>query len=289
MTALSLAQQNRLRRVYRDPRPWERIKAHYDLERRLADKLRESDAETRKELYTKLYDELFSSLPDHPQFFRRESDQLSNVKNQFKLLHPMVRSGDVFVEVGAGDCHLSFNVAPHVHRAIGVDVSDKVFSKDKAPKNFEFVKCDGLSLSLPTESVDFVYSNQLMEHLHVDDARQQLVNIYQTLKPGGRYFCITPNAVSGPSDVSRYFDKTATGFHMKEYRYRELINLFKSVGFKKFRVIISAAGRKLAAVPPFAVTPIEASLDALPWPLRQRLARFKPFRIFLGIKLVAVK
>ena len=289
MSSLSLAQQDRLRKTYRDPRPMERIRVHYDLERRLADQLRASDVETRKELYAKLYDELFSSLPDHPQFFRQESDQLSNVKNQFKLLKPMVGKDDVFVEVGAGDCRLSFMVAPYVKRAIGVDVSDKVFAADEAPSNFEFVKCDGLGLGLPQESADFVYSNQLMEHLHVDDARQQLVNIYETLRPGGRYYCITPSAVSGPSDVSRYFDQVATGFHMKEYRYRELINLFKSVGFKKFSVIISAAGRKLATVPPFAAMPIEIALDSLPWSLRQRLARFKPIRIFLGIKLVAVK
>jgi hypothetical protein len=76
---------------------------------------------------------------------------------------------------------------------------------------------------------------------------------------------------------------------MKEYRYRELIDLFKSVGFKKFSVIISAAGRKLATVPPSLVTPLEFGLRLLPWALRQRIARFKPVRIFLGIKLVAVK
>ena len=289
MTALSPAQQNRLRKIYRDPRPLERIQAHYDLERQLADRLRGSDAETRKLLYGQLYDELFASLPDHPQHFRRESERLSNVKNQYKLLRPLVAADDVFVEVGAGDCQLSYLIAPDVQHAIGVDVSDKVFDPGKAPANFDFVKSDGLGLGLPAESADFVYSNQLMEHLHTDDARQQLVDIYRTLKPGGRYYCITPNAISGPSDVSRYFDRTATGFHMKEYRCRELIDLFRSVGFRKFSVIISAAGRKLAAAPPSLVIPLEATLAALPWPLRQRIARFKPVRIFLGIKLIAVK
>ncbi|MEM8947870.1 MAG: methyltransferase domain-containing protein [Pseudomonadota bacterium] len=289
MTALSLGQQNRLRKLYRDPRPLERIQVHYDLERRLADRLRESDVEARKVLYGELYDELFSSLPDHPQHFRRESDQLSNVRNQLRLLKPLVRAGDVFVEVGAGDCQLSYLIAPDVQRAIGVDVSDKVYDPTKAPENFDFVKSDGLTLGLEAESADFVYSNQLMEHLHVDDAKQQLIDIHRTLRPGGRYFCTTPNAISGPSDVSRYFDRTATGFHMKEYRYRELIDLFRAVGFKKFSVIISAAGRKLATVPPSLATPIEATLAMLPWPIRQRVARFKPVRIFLGIKLIAVK
>jgi predicted SAM-dependent methyltransferase len=35
------------------------------------------------------------------------------------------------------------------------------------------------------ESVDLAYSNQLMEHLHPDDASEQLANVYRALKPGG--------------------------------------------------------------------------------------------------------
>lgn len=289
MTTNTPAQQDRLRKMYRDPRPMDRIKVHYDLERRLADRLRDSDVETRKVLYTQLYDELFDSLPDHPRFFRRQSEHLPSLRKQLNLLRPMVRRSDVFLEVGAGDCRLSFAIAPHVRRAIAVDVSDKVHDPDDAPANFEFVKSNGLDLGVPPGSIDFVYSNQLMEHLHVDDAKQQLLNIHETLRPGGRYYCITPNAVSGPHDVSRYFDETPHGFHMKEYRYRELVDLFKSAGFSKVSVVLAGAGRKLATVPPFATTPFETVLVQLPWGLRQRIARSKPFRIFLGIKLVATK
>lgn len=61
-----------------------------------------------------------------------------------------------------------------------------------------------------------------MEHLHPDDAYEQLQEIYNALIPGGIYICITPNRLSGPHDVSQYFDSIATGFHPKEYTTVEM-------------------------------------------------------------------
>jgi predicted SAM-dependent methyltransferase len=51
-----------------------------------------------------------------------------------------------------------------------------------------------------------------MEHLHPDDAFEQLKQIYTALTPGGLYICTTPNRLTGPHDVSKYFDETAAGF-----------------------------------------------------------------------------
>ena len=39
-----------------------------------------------------------------------------------------------------------------------------------------------------------------------------LANLYRALKPGAVYVCITPNRLSGPHDISLYFDSVATGF-----------------------------------------------------------------------------
>jgi hypothetical protein len=61
------------------------------------------------------------------------------------------------------------------------------------------------------------YSYQLMEHLHPGDALEQLVNIYQALKRDSVYCCVTPNRISGPHDISVYFDTVAQGLHLKEY------------------------------------------------------------------------
>ncbi len=38
-----------------------------------------------------------------------------------------------------------------------------------------------------SDSIDLVISNQLMEHLHPDDAYDQLREVYRVLRDGGRY------------------------------------------------------------------------------------------------------
>ena len=70
-----------------------------------------------------------------------------------------------------------------------------------------------------------------MEHLHPDDAIVQLTNIKNALTNGGKYICITPNRINGPHDISRYFDKEASGFHLKEYTFTDLNKIFKNIGF----------------------------------------------------------
>ena len=62
---------------------------------------------------------------------------------------------------------------------------------------------NGVDLMLENNSIDVVYSHQLMEHLHEEDAIDQLQSIYNALRPGGKYICITPNKVLGPWDISR--------------------------------------------------------------------------------------
>ena len=57
----------RLRTMNREIRSPERLQAHYEIERELADRLRMSRREERGSLYGEIYTELFARLPDHPQ------------------------------------------------------------------------------------------------------------------------------------------------------------------------------------------------------------------------------
>ncbi len=259
---------------------------HYELERRLSDKLRKSTKAERKNLYNEVYDEIYSKVPYLlPLTIKTSKEKLSS---DLKMLKPYLNKETVFLEVGPGNCIFAFAVSAYVKQVYAVDVSNEVTKKSNPPKNFELIISDGTDIPLPPASVDFVYSNQLMEHLHPEDAKDQLVNIYQALKAQGSYFCRTPNRLSGPHDISKFFDDEATGFHLKEYTIGELRDLFKEIGFRKFTLVVGAKGLFLS-LPCWPIVILEKCLLALPLRLRKPLGRFFPLRLLLGIKLLATK
>ncbi len=158
--------------------------------------------------------------------------------HQLRLLGPYLKPHTTFLEIGAGDCALSLHVAPRVGRVYGLDVSEEITRDLPTPGNFDLILSDGVSIPVTPGTVDIAYSNQLMEHLHPEDAEEQLSNIYTALAPGGAYMCITPNRLVGPSDISAYFDDVATGFHLKEYTNTELAGLCRRAGFTRTRSVV---------------------------------------------------
>jgi SAM-dependent methyltransferase len=273
-----------------DHRTSEQIKEHYEIEKELANKLRNASKQERRHLYSSLYDELYRRVPLHPQLTRKSSpaESTAAVAYQMRKIRPLLNEETTFLEVGPGDCALSFEVAKFVRQVYAVDVSDEITKSSTHPVNFKLVLSDGTSIPVPTESVDLVFSNQLMEHLHPEDTLEQLENIYNALTPGGLYFCTTPNRLNGPHDVSQYFDEVATGFHLKEYTTSELRNLFKKVGFSSINVSVGAKGIYLN-LPAYLVAWYEEYLSKLPYSLRRAVARRLPFRVLLGTTFIGIK
>jgi SAM-dependent methyltransferase len=223
---------------YRDRRSEERLIAHYLLERQLAHCLRSASRADRGGVYTRVYGELFRSLPDHPQKFEDGAVRVRHTRRLITRLQRFLGKEKTFMEIGCGDAVLSIQVAPHVKRSYAVDVTDELIDRTKLPANMEIVLTEGVHIPLPDNSVDVAMSDQLMEHLHPDDARDQLAEIYRVLKPGGAYHCITPNRVIGPHDVSHYFEYEASGFHLQEYDAASIRQLFKQAGFRRIRFVL---------------------------------------------------
>lgn len=270
-----------------DPRTPDRIRWHYEVERELADRLRHAPAGARRSLYPQVYEEMYQRVPDHPQLLRKKSAEETrlSVELQMRFLAGFLRPGITFLEIGAGDCELAIEVARVARKVYAVDVSESVTARANKPDNVEIVLSDGLSVPIPPGSADLAFSNQLMEHLHPDDAFEQLRNIARALAPGGLYICITPNRLTGPHDVSRHYDREATGFHMKEYTNRELARVFRAAGFASATPWMQVKGRTLA-LPSGMVAALEGTLDALPFGVRRAVASARPWRWMLGIQMV---
>jgi len=272
-----------------ESRSEERLRAHYAIERELADRLRRASKQERRILYTTLYDELFRRVPDHPQLARKRDAKVQAETIQARmLLKRFLRPDSVYLEIGPGDCALAREIAAEVKKVYAVDVSEEIAGGSSLPANFELALSDGCTIPVPDASINVAYSDQLMEHLHPDDALEQLRNIHKALAPGGVYICLTPNRLSGPHDISRYFDESATGFHLKEYTATELMSIFRTTGFSEVKMLGGAKGIYLP-LPSFLFKLMEEMLVGLPSRLSKSISRSLPLRLILGIRLVAMK
>ena len=271
-----------------ESRSADELRRHYELEKRLAARLRGSKTrEERLKLYSELYDELYRLVP-YLKTNPATTDPVQLAATE-RLLKRFLGQDKVFLEIGAGNLAVSRQLAPRLKQVFSLDVSKEfALALGPLPRNVSLIISDGISIPLGENTIDIAYSNQLMEHLHPDDAEAQLREILRVLKPGGLYVCNTPHRFNGPHDISMYFDETATGFHLKEYTNRELATLFRKVGFKSVWSLTGARGYVLP-LPLFLLYWLEGLLGLFPSKNRRVLAKIQPFKAILGIRLVAKK
>ena len=265
----------------------EQLREHYEVEKELANRLRNATREERRRLYNEVYDERLQRISHHPLATKAADPVVRQaaVVPQLRLLRPFLKADQIFMEIGPGDCALAMAVAPYVKHVYAVDVSAGLVQDEKRPANFELSITDGLGIPLAPDSVDLAYSNQLMEHLHPEDALEQLTNIYTAMAPNGQYICITPNRLSGPWDISRHFDEAATGFHLHEYTLTELATTFRKIGFRQVRVFVSYGGHHLSSQLPIAPFRwLERGLERMPSRLCRKLAQG-----LVAVKVIAIK
>lgn len=228
-------------------RSLEQIMNHYLVEKDIAEKLIKSSREERKQVYATMYDDLFDKVPDHPRLIARDDCEvtLTRNKNKLAIFDEYINESTVFAEFGSGDCKLGYEVAKKAQHVYGIDISDQRNPIDRVPKNFDLVVYDGYVLNqIQSNSIDLLFSDQLIEHLHPEDARNHFKLARRILKPGGKYIFRTPHAFSGPHDVSAYFSNEPQCFHLKEWTYGELRSELKAINFTKFEPWWYAKGIK---------------------------------------------
>ncbi|ASC70764.1 putative S-adenosylmethionine-dependent methyltransferase [Halomicronema hongdechloris C2206] len=281
-----------------DTRSWDDLRHHYLIEKELANRLRHSTRTERIEhhLYTTLYDELFRRVPHHSQRSRKATDFTRYLINQrvdlITHFNPSSQGKSTLLDIGCGDGHLVKAASPHFQTVYALDVSAEIVKQTQLPDNATLVLSNGVDIPVPAASVDTAFSHQLMEHLHPDDAVEQLQAIFNSLKPGGCYICITPNRLCGPHDISKHFDAAATGFHLKEYTVSELYSIFKQANFAKV-LLCKISGR--SRVFTLTLNPVivqgfrlvEAIVERQPRQRRHKIAN-NPL-LFRNITLVGIK
>jgi SAM-dependent methyltransferase len=268
-----------------DPRSAAALRAHFEVERTLADQLRRSTRAERTELFKTLYGELFSRVPDHARLVRRDTPEESSVavEARLRLIRPHLAGVETMVEFAPGDCRLSWAICDLVPKVVGIDISDQSGAAEP-PANFDLILYDGYNVDLADGSADLVFSYQFLEHLHPEDVPLHFELVQRLLKPGGRYIFSTPHRFSGPHDISRFFSNVPQGFHLQEWIFGELATVAKQAGFSSWRSYRMGALRDSVVVNGFTLL-AEAALASWPRSIRRRLAG----RIFEGVTMAVIK
>ena len=257
------------------------LRSQFEFERAAAQALLNASAAQRPDLYKKIYAEFYERFGGVAEQYHLDK---SSLKSQFGFVERFLKDGqDTFFEIGSGSGALCIAVAKIAKTCIGVDAAERSAPRP-TPANCTFLQGDVANFTLPENSVDVAFSSQFLEHLHPDDCRALIANVFRALKPGGVFVNIVPNWLTGPHDVSAHFGPKAQGLHLHEYDNGELASLMRANGFTRCTSYIGAKGLFIP-LPSALVAGIEKGLRVVPRALRRKA----PVRAFVGIRMAARK
>jgi SAM-dependent methyltransferase len=208
------------------------------IEADLAKQLLSAPEDDRRTLYGEVYDEIFR------MHLSRDASTLDFGTSPMFLpfLLKLTRSTDSVLEIGCGAGSMAIELARAGRKVTGVDVSgvilDKARARSEGVEGVEFERVCGVALPYPDETFDAVYSIEVVEHLHEDDALAHFAEVRRVLRPDGRYWFLTPNGLAAASASERFGVSVDVDgdVHLKVWTYGELLPVLSGVGFRRLWV-----------------------------------------------------
>lgn len=209
------------------------MKKQYELEKELARRILNSKSDERAEVIKECYQVWFNECLGKSYIANHES-QTKKHRYQLAVFKRFVNENKDVCEIGCGAGNLITALSINNLNCVGIDANDPEIRNDKVT----FIKSSDILIPLSDNSFDVVFSDQFLEHLHPEDVTIHLNEVYRILRPNGRYIVRTPNKISGPHDISKYFDDVASCLHLKEWTYSELSCLLEKSGFAIFETLL---------------------------------------------------
>ena len=178
-------------------------------------------------------------------------------------------------------------LAARGYDAQGIDVSDELIERARGLAECEgrrdassrFTAGNFIRHDFGAQKFDLIHSNDVLEHIHPDEAGDFLSKCRELVRPGGILWVITPNRLTGPGDATilRFpWGTPAIGLHLKEYTLSELSRMLRVAHFTRVQSRLFGTGRGRRATKPRAIyaglkRAAEPLLGAMPPLFRRRL------------------
>lgn len=154
-------------------------------------------------------------------------------------------------EIGFGSGLLLDRIHDYGYTVGGLEVSQSMFDLARGRLG------DGADLHLGDLSTlgparrgkyHVVFWNDVFEHIAPDEILDNLRIVYDILAPGGVLVTITPNWHARPSDITAHYlgpRAEAVGFHLREYKLGEVVDLLHRAGFARVATPLVVTRRRM--------------------------------------------
>ena len=210
------------------------LKQQYELEREYAERIKKAQpfSEERAQITKEAYQKVNAIIE-----MRNQNTNAFGFNIQYSdMVLSFLRKEDTFFEAGAGTGALigELRKNPEVN-VMGCDtfLDPRFWNENLRQGIMEDTLFHSL-MKLEDESIDLFFWNDVIEHICPDEISETLNLLYKKMKHGGTVLTVTPNALTGPHDITAYAakeEKTAQGLHLKEYTYTEVAEVFHQSGF----------------------------------------------------------
>ena len=144
----------------------------------------------------------------------------------------LTRGKENILDFGCGVGRLTEFMAKDFKKVIGVDISSTMLAQArqrlKSLKNAEFLEIDGQSIPLPDDSIDFVFSYLVFQHIKERKmVRGAFKSIYRVLKPGGIFKVLLR------SDKAKDMNRWWSGVGYDEAAIKKV---YEKIGFKMLKI-----------------------------------------------------